>query len=175
MPAPNKATKYITEVLKELNDDPSLFQTTYKKVGDGGPLGKLFTYAFTAGGKFLLPEGEPPYRPNPNPLGMTPAIFQQEISKFYVFCRPDLKPAKRETMFVQLLEAIHASEAKIMIAIKDQQLTKLYPNLTRKVLADAGFIPPLTPEEAKAEAKAVKKSAGTKGKSRTSELPQASQ
>lgn len=166
------ANKYITELLKEINDDPSLLQTTYKKVGNGGPLAVFFRHAFTAQGKFLLPEGEPPFRPNPNPIGMTPAIFQQEINKLYVFCRADLKPAKRETIFVQLLEAVHPSEAKIVLAIKDQSLTKLYPNITRKVVADAGFIPPLSAEELKAEEAEVKKSAGPRAKSRKSESPQ---
>lgn len=173
--ATRPTTKYITEVLKEINDDPSLLQTTYRKVGNGGPLAVFFKHAFTAQGKFLLPEGEPPYRPNPNPIGMTPAIFQQEINKLYVFCRADLTAAKRETIFVQLLEAIHPTEAKVLLAVKDQALPKLYPNLTRKVVADAGFIPPLTEAELKAEADAVKKSARPRGKSRTSQDPQPAQ
>jgi hypothetical protein len=150
--------KYITEVLKQINDDVSLFQTTFKKVGNGGPLATMFKHAFTSEGKFLLPDGEPPYKPNPNPIGMTPAIFQQEIRKWYVFCRRDLSAAKRETIFVQLCEALHPSEAKILIAVKDQKLTELYPNITRSVVADAGFIPPLTEAELKAEVAEVKKS-----------------
>jgi len=166
------ANKYVTELLKEINDDPSLLTTTYKKVGNGGPLAVFFGHAFTAKGKFLLPDGEPPYKPNPNPQGMTQAIFQQEINKFYVFCRADLKAAKRETMFIQLLENIHPSEAKILLAVKDQTLTKLYPNITRKVVAAAGFIAPLTAEELKQEEAEVKKSAGPKAKSPKSETPQ---
>lgn len=166
------ANKYITELLKEINDDPSLLQTTYKKVGNGGPLAVFFKHAFTAQGKFLLPEGEPPFKPNPNPIGMTPAIFQQEINKLYVFCRADLKPAKRETIFVQLLEAIHPSEAKVLLAIKDQTLPTLYPNITRKVVAEAGFIPPLTEAELKVEEAEVKKSARPRGRPRKSQDPQ---
>lgn len=164
--------KFITELFKEINDDISLFNTTYKKVGNGGPLAVLFKHAFTAEGKFLLPDGEPPYKPNPNPQGMTQAIFQQEINKFYVFCRADLKPAKREVMFVQLLENIHPSEAKILLAIKDQKLTSLYPNITRKVVADAGFIPPLTPEQLAAEEAVVKPAARKSGQPRKSASPQ---
>lgn len=141
--------KYITEVLKAINDDVSLFNTTYKKNGNGGPLGVMFKHAFTNEGKFLLPEGEPPFKPNPNPIGMTPAIFQQEISKWYVFCRRDLSSTKRETIFVQLLEALHPTEAKIVIAVKDQNLTSLYPNITREVVEQAGFIPPQDPTAVK--------------------------
>jgi hypothetical protein len=164
--------KFITELFDEINKDVSLFDTTYRKVGNGGPLGVLFKHAFTAQGKFLLPDGEPPYRPNPNPQGMTQAIFQQEINKFYVFCRADLTASKREVMFVQLLENIHPSEAKILIAIKDQKLTELYPNITRKVVADAGFIPPLTAEQLAAEEALVKPSARKSGQPRKSASPQ---
>lgn len=167
--------KYITEVLKEINDDPSLFQTTYKKFGDGGPLGVMFKHAFTAEGKFLLPEGEPPYKKDAAPMGMSPAKFIQEIRKFYVFCRKDLSATKRETMFIQLCENIHPDEAKILIAIKDQTLTKLYPNITRKVVADAGFIPPVTDEQAKVEETEVKKSARPRGRPRKSASPQPAQ
>lgn len=167
--------KYITEVLKEINSDVSLFNTTYKKTGDGGPLGVLFKHAFTAEGKFLLPDGTPPFKPDTAPMGMSPARFQTEIRKFYVFCRADLKPMKRETLFVQMCEGVHPDEAKILIAVKDQKLTDLYPNITRKVVADAGFIPQLTAEELKAEAVATKNSARPRGRPRKSESPQPAQ
>lgn len=167
MPAKN-GNKFVTEVLKEINDDPSLLQTTYRKVGNGGPLGLLFKHAFTAEGKFVLPDGEPPYRPNTNPIGMTPAIFQQEIAKLYVFCRRDLSPIRRETLFVQLLEAVHPSEAKVILAIKDQTLTKLYPKITREVVAAAGFIAPITPQQAVEEKQQVKKPGRPRGSGRKS-------
>lgn len=164
--------KYLTEVLKEINDDVSLFQTTYKKTGNGGPLGVLFFHAFTSQGKFILPDGEPPFKPDAAPLGMSQVRIIGEVKKFYLFCRQDLKPMKRETMFVQLLENIHPDEAKIMIAVKDQRLTDLYPNITRKVVADAGFIPPLTAEQLKAEEVAAKNSVRPRGRPRKSVSPQ---
>lgn len=166
------AMKYITEVLAEINKDPTLFQTTYKKSGTGSPLEKLFFHAFTSQGKFLLPEGEPPFRKSKEPIGMTPARVVNEIKKFYHFCRTDLKPAKRETMFIQLLECIHPDEAKIIIAVKDQTLTKLYPNITRKAVADAGFIPAITEDQIKQEEIVVKKSGRPRGRPRTSVSPQ---
>lgn len=167
--------KYITEVLKEINDDPSLFQTTYKKTGDGGPLGVLFKHAFTAEGKFLLPDGDPPFKKDAAPMGMSPARFITEIRKFYLFCRKDLTAGKREMMFVQLCEGVHPDEAKILIAVKDQKLTSLYPNITRKVVADAGFIAPVTAEQAKVEETEVKKSARPRGRPRKSDSPQPAQ
>lgn len=164
--------KYITEVLKEINDNPDLLKTTYKKQGDGGPLGLLFLHAFTARGKFLLPEGVPPFKADSAPMGMSPARFITEIRKFYIFCRQDLPNLKRETMFVQLCEGVHPEEAKILIAIKDQKLTSLYPNITRALVAEAGYIPPLTKEEQVQEDQQVKKSGRPRGRPRKSESPQ---
>ena len=169
------AQKFITEVLDEINKDPSLFQTTYKKNGNGGPLGKLFMHAFTAEGKFLLPDGEPPFRPDPMPQGVGQINFITEIRKFDLFCRKDLTPTKRESLFIQLLEVVHPNEAKIIIAVKDQKLTDLYPNITRQVVADAGFIPRLSPEEIKEEAVEVKKIGRPRGRPSKSAIPQVTQ
>lgn len=155
------ATKYITEVLKEINNDPSLLKTTYKPIGDGGPLGTLFRHAFMAQHKFILPDGTPPFKPDAGPMGMTPGNFMKEMRRLYVFCSPTVGKARREQLFIQMIEGVHPDEAKILIAVKDQKLTELYPKITRTVLADAGFIPPLTPEEAAAEAAMIKKSVKT--------------
>lgn len=168
-------TKYVTEVLKELNDDPALFKTKYKRTGDGGVLELLFGYAFRPQGKFLLPEGTPPYKEDPAPIGMSPARFINEVKKFYLFCRADLTPIKRETIFIQLLESIHPDEAKVLIAIKDQNLTELYPNLTYDVIAEAGYLPPRTKEQAQADAAVVKTSARPRGRPRKSASPQPAQ
>lgn len=169
------AKKFITEVLDEINKDVSLFQTEYKKSGNGGPLGKMFYHAFTAEGKFLLPDGEPPFRPDPAPQGVGHVNFKSEIRKFDLFCRKDLTANKRESLFIQLLEAVHPNEAKIIIAIKDQKLTDLYPNITRKVVADAGFIPQLSSEELKEEIAEVKKPGRPRGRPSKSANPQEAQ
>jgi len=133
-------TKYITEVLQEINDDPSLLTTTYKKVGEGGPLRILFDHAFTTSSRVLLPDGSPPFKKRAEPLGMTPSHMMMEIKRFYVLCRTDLESTKRERVFIGMLESMHPHEAKIMLAIKEQQLTKLYPNITFDLIAEAGFI-----------------------------------
>jgi len=46
-------------------------------------------------------------------------------------------------LFISMLEGCHPSEAEVLIAIKDQTLHKKYPKITRKLVTDAGFIPPL--------------------------------
>lgn len=132
--------KYVGEVLKELNGNTKLFDSEYKKSGNGGPLGVIFYHAFTKNGKFNLPAGEPPFKPAPEPLGMTPSQFITETRKFHYFCNTRLTSAKREMLFVQMCESIHPDEAKILCAIKDQTLHEMYPNLTPQVAAKAGFV-----------------------------------
>jgi hypothetical protein len=47
-----------------------------------------------------------------------------------------------------LLESLHPSESKVLIAVKDQCLNKLYPKITYSLVADAGMINPAsTPAE----------------------------
>jgi hypothetical protein len=134
-------TKYITDVLKELNNDLSLFQTTYKKQGNGGPLGKLFFHAYVPNGKFILPSGIPPFKKALEPQGLTGVPFIAQIGKFDIFCKKDIPMMKREDAFIRMCEVLHPDEVAILIAVKDQTLPHLYPKLTYKVIAEAGFIP----------------------------------
>jgi hypothetical protein len=39
------------------------------------------------------------------------------------------------------LEGVHPDEAKVLIAVKDQKLNKLYSKITHKLVSDAGIIP----------------------------------
>jgi hypothetical protein len=140
--------KYLTEMLKEINDDP-------KKIDgfkDEFLLKVIFAHNFLPDYKMKLPEGEPPFKPADQPMGMTDTNLFVEAKRFYVFLREDVKPIKRETLFVGLLEGIHPEEAKVVIAVKDQKLQKLYPKITWKLVSDAGIIP-APPEKEKKAAK----------------------
>ena len=129
--------KYVTQMLESINADPKSIQQ-YK---DDAALKIIFEYAFDPAKKMILPEGEPPFKPSAEPLGMTPTNLFSELRRMYVFCRADLKPIKRESLFISFLEGVHPDEAKMLIAIKDQKLTKLYPKITHKFVADVGMVP----------------------------------
>jgi hypothetical protein len=132
--------KYIPELLAEINEDPSKI----KLYSGDAALNYVFKHAFDPKYKFILPKGNPPYKKDPAPIGMTPAIFKQELKRFYIFCRADLNPVRRETLFIQLLESIHPSEAEVLLAIKEQKLHKMYKKITHKLVAEAGFqVPPI--------------------------------
>jgi hypothetical protein len=136
--------KYITQMLDEINSEPDKLEL-YK---NDAALRIVLAHAFVPAKKFILPEGEPPFKPASEPLGMTPTNLFSELRRMYVFCREDLTPFKRESLFISFLEGIHPTEAKLMIAVKDQELHKLYPKINRKLLEKHGL---LTPKEKKAE------------------------
>lgn len=147
--------KYITELLDELNKNPELINTPLYK--DSYAIKTIAQYAYTPELKFLLPEGTPPYKPDAAPIGMSPANFYQQVKKLYVFTRTDITGVRREQLFIQLIEGLHPSEAAVCVAIKDQNLTSLYPNLTNKLFADIGWVP-LVEVAAKKDSKSEGKS-----------------
>lgn len=137
--------EYVTVMLEKINADP----TVIDKYKSDAALKLIFEYAFDPAKKFILPEGEPPFKPAAEPMGMTPTNLFSELRRMYVFCRADLKPIKRESLFISFLEGVHPDEAKMLIAVKDQTLHKLYPKITRKMLEKAGILPELPKKESK--------------------------
>lgn len=130
--------KYITELLSDININPE----SIINHRENGALRILFEESFLPEKKMLLPEGDPVFREDPAPIGMSPANIIMELKRLYVFRRADLNPTRREILFIQLLENVHPTEARLLLAIKDQNLGKLYPNITRELVSSAGFIPP---------------------------------
>ena len=133
--------EYVPVMLEKINNDPTLI-TDY--AGDAVLKG-IFENAFDPELKWDLPEGEPPFKPTPEPMGMTPTNLFQEIRRFYIFRRPDLNNLRRESLFIELMEGVHPDEAKVLVAIKDQDLQSLYPKISPEVLVKGGF---LTEEQA---------------------------
>lgn len=130
--------KYITEILEEVNADPSALE----KYKTNAALKFIFQHAFMPEHKFDLPEGAPPFKEDAAPLGMSQANLIMETKKLYIFTKAkELNKVRKEHLFIQLLENVHPSEAKLLIAVKDQKLNKLYKKITAKLAADHGFIP----------------------------------
>ena len=129
-------TPYINEILAEINANPALLSAKY---GDNAAVRTLLEYAFDPSKKFILPEGDPPFTPDAAPIGMSPSNFYQQIRKLYIFTRADLSANRREQLFIQMLESLHPTEAKVCLLVKDQNLTSAYPNITASLVASAGI------------------------------------
>lgn len=155
--------KFIPEMLNEINNDT----TTIAKYRGDAPLRMIFEYAFLPEKKMCLPEGDPPFKPDAAPIGMSPANLLMELRKLYVFTpERELNQNRRESLFIQLLENVHPDEAKVLLAIKDQKLDKLYKNIDINFAIDNGFLPetarPPKIEPKKAEVPAEKTEAKPK-------------
>lgn len=96
--------------------------------------------------KFKLPEGEPPFKREGVPMGMADSNLYKEMRRMYIWINPpeNLHRIKRETLFIQLLESINEKEALLLCAVKDKDITRLYPNVTYDLVNETfpGVLPP---------------------------------
>lgn len=109
----------------------------------------IFGLAYDQNIKWLLPEGEPPFRPT-DVLDAEGRLLS-ELRRLYLFVEggnPDLTKIRREFLFIQLLESVHPQDAKLLIAMKDRKLP--FKGLTKKVAQQA--FPDLNIEAIKEEA-----------------------
>jgi|APGre2960657373_1045057.scaffolds.fasta_scaffold03461_6 hypothetical protein len=118
----------VYEILEELNNDI----TAIVKYKNNAQLKLVLQNNFDSNLKWDLPETSPPFKSAVEPQDMAPSNLTLEVRKFYIFRRKDLKPAQRESLFIQMLERLDAKEQKILLALKNQELTSLYPNITKE-------------------------------------------
>ena len=94
------------------------------KHGQNGALKEVLKYAFHPDIKFLLPPGNPPHKTVVDETD-NPTYLYGLIRKLYLFVEggnPSLKPARREYLFIEMLESIHSLEAELLLQIKDKKI-----------------------------------------------------
>lgn len=89
--------------------------------------------------KWNIPPGTPPY--TPNTIGSIPSSFNKKNSqlKYFVQGGPGdkLMKAKREKLFIQLLESIHPLDAELVIQmISKNKITGLTINTVKEAFPD---------------------------------------
>ena len=129
------------EILTKVNnakDKPAKIAVLRKH--DSVPLRQVLKGAFDPSIEWDLPEGTPPFKRNDAPAGTEHTTLHQEARRLWHFVKgadENLKKAKKEMMFIQLLEGLHADDAALMIAVKDKALNKKYKGLTDAVVKEA--------------------------------------
>jgi len=104
--------------------------------------------------KMDLPDGEPPFRKNTDqPIGYSESSLQLELRRFYVWLEPttNLPKIKKESLFVNMLEGIHWTEAEALCLAKDRKLHTKYKSLKEDIVREA-FPRALTPKPVKEKA-----------------------
>jgi hypothetical protein len=125
----------INQILEQAQKTPE-YLLQYK---DNKYLRNFLEAALLPEKKFNLPEGSPPYKENQQHEEQLRGSFWQIAKKLDIFQRTDLKPFRQELLFVQALESLPESEAKLLLAAKDQTLHKVYKGLTLKKLTEIGY------------------------------------
>ena len=90
---------------------------------------------------FDLPPGDPPYEPAPKESDLQGYLYSEfrRLRYFVKGQHPEIKPAKRESLFIEFLESMDPDDAKLLLAIKDKKspykgVTK---NLVKKTFKEA--------------------------------------
>ena len=101
--------------------------------------------------EWLLPEGDVPFIPNEAPDGTEHTRLTQQIGICHNFVKmnrdhlnmepvygnPAINTARREMMFIQMLEGLHQDEANLLVVAKDKNLSKKYKGLTASAVQEA--------------------------------------
>ena len=86
----------------------------------------------------MLPDGEVPYKKNDAPEETEHTKLIQEYRKLYLFFKggANISQARRETLFIQLLEGLHQGEAEVLTLVKDKRIGKRW-KITRQCVEEA--------------------------------------
>jgi len=98
--------------------------------------------AFDPKVEWMLPPGEPPYKPND--LMDQEHVLLADCEKIRYFIKGfhnEVPQMKRERMFIDLLERLDPKDAKLLLACKEKKLP--YDKISRQIVLEAfpGMIP----------------------------------
>ena len=132
-------------LISEILDKVSKLKTKKEKVAwlkdqntDG--LRVVIKSSFDPKIKWLLPEGDVPFRRNDAPAGTEHTDLHMEAKKLYHFIEGgnyDITQTKRETLFIQVLEGLQESDADVLVAAKEKSLHRKFKGLSDNVVKEA--------------------------------------
>ena len=141
----NKPVKTYTPLMSEVLTKVNNAKDKAKKIAvlkehDSEPLRMLIKSSFDPKIKWVMPEGNVPYKPNEAPEGTEHTLLSQEVRRFYHYIEgADNKTPRmrKETMFIQMLEGLHKDEAQVVCYAKDKVLHQKYKGLSDAVVKAA--------------------------------------
>lgn len=85
----------------------------------------------------LLPEGVPPFKKDDAPDGHNLSSLHKQHKNLAYFFKgkySSMNQGKRESMFIGMLETLHADEADLLVAVKDK--TMKYKGITKLLVKE---------------------------------------
>lgn len=104
---------------------------------DSRELRGIFELAYDNRIKWALPEGNPPYKPLDKSMDAQ-GTLHTEMRRMYVFLegKANVTQARREQMFVQILETIDPDDAALLIQVKDGKIKGCSKKTVKMAFAD---------------------------------------
>jgi len=141
----NKPVKTYTPLMSEVLTKVNNAKTKDKKIAvlkehDSEPLRMIIKASFDPSIEWVLPEGNVPFKANEAPEGTEHTLLSQEVRKIWHFIKGadnQTPRMKKETMFIQMLEGLHKSEAEVLCHVKDKVLHQKYKGLSDNVVKTA--------------------------------------
>ena len=127
----NTGKELLSEIFTKINnakDKPKKIEVLRKYNTPG--MRMILKGAFDPKIEWDLPPGTPPYIANEAPAGTEHTFLEVEAKRLYNFAKggnDQLNKIRKETLFIQMLEGLHASEAKVLIDVKKI----VYPSVQR--------------------------------------------
>ena len=158
--------KYLVSELFDLVEKAKTKQDriTILKLNECEIVKGILALAYDPNLKFNLPSGRPPYKRDiDKPMGYQETTLNLEARRFYIWLTNDqnIKKLKKEALFIEMLEGLHYTEADLLCAVKDKELTTLYSSITEDLVRETfpALLPPAPPkvEEPKETKKAKTK------------------
>jgi len=104
------------------------------------PIKVILDLVYNPNIQFLLPETDPPYTPIDEGIDAQNVLKADVRRLKYCLNIPDgeqLRPHKRELMFIQILEAVDANDAKLLLHVKNKKLPPELKDITESVVRKA--------------------------------------
>ena len=112
----------VFEKIKSLSSDEEKVQ--FLKNNLSVPLQHFLYQNFSNKIEFLLPSTPAPYKPTPYPITLADANLYRAFKKMYLFYKgghPSLHQARREQLWIQLLEGLAKEEAEFLETLKNKK------------------------------------------------------
>ena len=135
-----------TPLVSEILDKVHKAKTKDKKVAilkenDSETLRMVIKSSFDPKIIWCLPSGDVPYKPNEIPIntaGHTKLTVESRKLWHFIQGADTRTPQwKKEQMFVQMLEGLHESEARVICYAKDKSLHQVYKGLSHAVVKES--------------------------------------
>lgn len=126
----------LREILSDVNKDINVIM----KHADNSYFRNFMEAAYLKEKKLPLPEDPVPYKPSTIESDIqTKGITWQFLKKLPTFYNPNLKPIKREMMFIDALENVTKNESIVLNHMKNQTLPSIYGNILLQDLYHIGY------------------------------------